>query len=80
MTDRFLRLPEVRRITAVSRSTIYLKIAQGLLPPPISLGARTIAWRESEIATMNAARVRGASDDELRSLVVSLCVARKTAA
>jgi prophage regulatory protein len=80
MTDRFLRFPEVKKLSGMSRSTIYLRISEGLFPKPIQLGARMVGWRESEIAAMNAARVRGTSDDELRTLVVSLCAARKRAA
>lgn len=34
--DRLLRLPEVTSICGVSRSTIYLRIAQRLFPSPVS--------------------------------------------
>ena len=46
-----LRLPEVKAITGLSRSTIYLRITEGKFPPPISLGsgARAVGWVESEI-------------------------------
>jgi hypothetical protein len=35
-----LRLPDVKRSTGLSRSTIYLRIAQGTFPKPVSLGGR----------------------------------------
>jgi prophage regulatory protein len=78
--DRLLRLPEVRSISAFSRSTLYTRIRTGLFPRPIPLGPRIVAWRESEVAAVNAARVRGASDDEIRLLVRELENARKNAA
>jgi prophage regulatory protein len=75
--DRLLRLPEVTSICGVSRSTIYLRIAQRLFPSPIQLGPRMIAWRESEIVALKAAQVRGAPENEIRELVGMLEAARK---
>ena len=44
-----LRLPDVKRSTGLSRSTIYLRILQGTFPKPVSLGERSVGWVESEI-------------------------------
>lgn len=44
-----LRLPKVQSRTGLPRSTIYLRISQGTFPLPISLGARSVGWIESEI-------------------------------
>ena len=44
-----LRLPDVKRTTGLSRSTIYVRIAQGTFPKPVSLGGRAVGWLESEI-------------------------------
>jgi prophage regulatory protein len=49
MTDRILRLPEVKANVGLSRSTIYLRIEEGSFPKPISLGARAVGWLESDI-------------------------------
>ena len=38
------RLPDVIRITALSRSTIYRRIAEGRFPSPVHLGGRASAW------------------------------------
>lgn len=46
---RFLRLPEVLERTGLSRSTIYVRLEQGLFPRPVSLGARAVGWIESEV-------------------------------
>ena len=44
-----LRLPDVKRSTGLSRSTIYLRIAQGSFPKPVSLGGRAVGWLEAEV-------------------------------
>jgi prophage regulatory protein len=44
-----LRLPAVKRSTGLSRSTIYLRIAQGTFPKPVSLGGRAVGWLEAEV-------------------------------
>lgn len=72
MFERIVRFPEVRMLSGLSRSTIYLRISEGLFPRPISLGPRMVGWRESEIAALNAARVRGESEDAIRALLVRL--------
>jgi len=79
MTHTILRLPAVKAETAVSRSTHYLRIAQGLFTKPVSLGARAVGWPAGEVAALNAARIAGKSDEEIRALVVKLEAARKAA-
>ena len=49
MRVRILRLPEVQRRTGLSRSTIYVRLDQGLFPRPVSLGARAVGWIDSEV-------------------------------
>ena len=46
---RVLRLPQVQARTGLSRSTIYMRVAQGSFPKPVRLGARAIGWIESEV-------------------------------
>lgn len=45
----FLRLPQVKVRTGLSRSSLYAKISRGEFPPPINLGARAVGWLESEV-------------------------------
>ena len=41
-----LRLPDVKRSTGLSRSTIYLRITQGTFPKLVSLGGRAVGgWK-----------------------------------
>ena len=46
---RFVRLPEVMARTGLSRSTIYVRVAEGRFPKPVPLGARSVGWIESEL-------------------------------
>ena len=49
MAHAILRLPAVIARTGLSRSSVYLRISQGIFPKPISLGGRAVGWLESEI-------------------------------
>jgi prophage regulatory protein len=49
MTTKLLRRSDVMARTGLPTSTLYEKIAKGEFPRPVSLGARSVAWRESEI-------------------------------
>ena len=78
--DRILRFPEVKSASGLKRSSIYNRIKEGLFPKPITLGPRMVGWRESEIAAVNNAWVRGASVDEIRTLVEKLEASRQAVA
>lgn len=49
-TDRFLRLPEVKHRTGLSRATIYRRMDAGTFPATVPLSGNVAAWREAEIA------------------------------
>jgi prophage regulatory protein len=80
MTTTILRIPAAKTQSGYSRSTIYLRIAQGLWTKPVSLGPRAVGWPSNEIEALNAARISGKTDDEIRLLVLKLESARKVAA
>ena len=80
MIHTILRLPAVKACTGLSRSTIYLRISDNLWTKPVTLGVRSVGWPSYEIEALNAARIAGKSDDEIRILVVKLEAARKAAA
>jgi prophage regulatory protein len=79
MQHTILRLPAVKAETGNSRSTHYLRIMQGLFTKPVNLGPRAVGWPSFEVAALNAARIAGKSDEEIRALVVRLEAARKSA-
>ncbi len=72
-----LRRKQVEAECGYSRSTIYLRITQGLWPTPVRLGARAVGWPAREVAAINAARIAGQSDDEIRALVTRLHAERR---
>lgn len=45
----FLRLPQVRTITGLSKSSLYALIRANSFPAPVRLGPRTVAWVRSEV-------------------------------
>ena len=79
MTHTILRLPAIKMSTGLSRSTIYLRIEQGMFTKPVSLGGRAVGWPAHEVETLNAARIAGKSDAEVRELVMRLETSRKMA-
>ena len=80
MTHTILRLPAAKSESGYSRSTIYLRIAQGLWTKQVSLGPRCVGWPAHEVAALNAARIAGKTEEEIRALVLKLEAARKAAA
>jgi prophage regulatory protein len=53
----FLRLPEVKAITGLSKSSLYARIKEKSFPAPVRLGARAVAWVRSEVRQWAADRV-----------------------
>lgn len=77
MKRTILRIPAVKSESGLSRSTIYLRVSQGLWTKPVSLGARAVGWPSDEVEAINTARIAGDTDDEIRVLVKKLEAARK---
>jgi len=80
MIKTILRIATVKAESGYPRSTLYLRISQGLWTKPVSLGERAVGWPSDEVAAINAARIAGRSDEEIRALVVRLEAARKSVA
>ena len=70
--NNLLRLPAVKSATGQTRSTLYLRIKQRLMTPPVKLGERVAAWPADEVEAINAARIAGKTTDEIRELVGQL--------
>jgi prophage regulatory protein len=67
---RIMRLPEVKAMTGLSRSTIYFRIDLGTFPKQVSLGGRAVGWLEHEIQEwlqrqVQASREPGGSNNSL---------------
>lgn len=76
---RLIKLTEVRRLTTYSRSTIYTRVSEGLLPAPLSLGQRGIAFVSSEIEAVVRAMIAGQTQQQVKALVSKLITQRKAA-
>lgn len=63
---------------ARSRSQIYVDIRRGVMTPPLSprAGRKSSVWPAAEIEALNRAEIAGATDDELRELVLRLIAQR----
>lgn len=57
MVTTILRLPIVKARTGLSRSTIYLRVAERSFPAPVSLGGRAVGWIEAEVNDWLAKRI-----------------------
>ena len=54
---RFIKLPEVSKRVAKSRSTIYLAVSRQTFPAPLKIGDRAVAWLASDIDAWIDARI-----------------------
>lgn len=53
-----IRLPEVKKITGLPRSSVYDKMQRKEFPSSVSLGRRTVAWVASEVQSWIEDRIR----------------------
>ena len=65
MEQMILRLPKVKAITGLSRSTIYLRMSEGTFPQHISLGSRAVGWLRSEVTDWMEQRILESRGSEL---------------
>jgi prophage regulatory protein len=62
--------------TGKSRSTIYRDISRGLFTSPVNIGGERVAWPGYEVEAINKARIAGATDEQIKTLVIELEAAR----
>jgi prophage regulatory protein len=74
----FWRMKDLRTILGLCKATIYLRIKQGLLPPPVQIGIRAVAWPSREIETIVAAQISGKPEGVIKALVRQLVADRNT--
>jgi len=74
---QLIRKPEVLTLTGLSKSTLYNRINSGLFIPPISLGARAVAFVSSEVDTVIQAMIAEKPPAEIKILVSNLIQQRK---
>ncbi|MDZ4145390.1 MAG: AlpA family phage regulatory protein [Burkholderiales bacterium] len=65
-----LRMPAVKAETGHrSHASIYTAIRAGLFTKPVPIGMRSVGWPDHEVRSINAARIAGQSDAQIRDLV-----------
>ena len=62
MAHCILRLPDVMARTGLSRSSIYLRIANAAFPRSISLGGRAVGWLEKDIEDWLAQKIEASRE------------------
>ena len=55
-----------------SHASIYTAINDGLFTKPVPIGTRSVGWPDYEIFAINAARIAGRTESEIRELVKRL--------
>ena len=55
-----------------SHASIYGLIRHGLWTQPVKIGERSSGWPDDEVQAINAARIAGQSDEQIRELVKQL--------
>ena len=73
------RLPMTLAESGKKRSSLYEAIKSGTWTRPVKLGPRAVGWPDTEVRAINAARIAGDSELEIRALVVRLEADRKKA-
>jgi prophage regulatory protein len=54
----FMRLPHVKAVTGLSKTSIYELIREKSFPAPVRLGPRSVAWVKAEIRQWAIERVQ----------------------
>ncbi|MFZ9115024.1 MAG: helix-turn-helix transcriptional regulator [bacterium] len=60
IASRLMRLPQVKSMTGLSKSTIYSLMAEGSFPKQIKIGPRLVAWTDSDIQQWIAHQITAA--------------------
>jgi prophage regulatory protein len=80
MNNRIARVADVLIQRGVSRSAHYLDVQEGRFTRPVPLNGRARGWPMYEVETLNAARIAGKSEAEIKALVRKLEERRKSLA
>lgn len=70
---KIFRKPDVKAACGWrSDASVSSAVRDGLLTKPVHLGPRSVGWPDYEIQAVNAARIAGKSDDDIKALVIRL--------
>jgi len=57
-SSQFIRLPQVKELTCLSKSSIYRLMDEGDFPKQIPLGARSVVWVKSQVEDWILSKVK----------------------
>ncbi len=64
MTERFMRLPEVKQLTGMGRTAIYTHIKAGTFPQQYKISRRMVAWKFTEVKAWLDTQQQGGASHE----------------
>jgi prophage regulatory protein len=68
-----LRMPSVKKETGhPSHASIYNGVKNGTFTRPVRIGQRAVGWPSDEVQAINAARIAGQSEEQIKALVIRL--------
>lgn len=62
--EQLLKRPLVIEATGLPVSTLYRYMEEGIFPKPVKIGARSVAWKKSEVMSWINSRERALSGRE----------------
>lgn len=74
---RLIRKDQVQTRYACGKTLCQNKINEGLIPPPLKLGSRGVAFYEQEINATLAVTIAGYTDEQIKQFVRELVAKRK---
>ena len=63
--------------TGWSSNTLYARVAEGLMVPPVKLSRRSVGWLAHEVDSLLHARMRELDDAGIKVLVADFIATRK---
>ncbi|MEM9262213.1 MAG: AlpA family transcriptional regulator [Pseudomonadota bacterium] len=63
--NTIIRLPDVLKLTGLSRSTVYSLVSQSRFPKPIRISDRCVGWIAEEVEDYLTDRILLSRQDEL---------------
>lgn len=74
---KLIRKPELLAKLSYSKSTLFNRIKDGLITPPVAISGRAKAWPEHEVNEIIKAIVAGYDNYQIRELVINLMKSRQ---
>jgi prophage regulatory protein len=74
---KIIRRPEVLVRFGIGNTCLHSRINSGLIPPPVSLGGRSVGWVDHELDAVISSLAAGETDNEIKELIQQLLIRRK---